>query len=92
MHTTLTRSQLREIRSQLEREWQRSHRGDAWDDSVMAALRRMDEGRYGRCSSCQRAIPFERLSVLPETLYCATCARNGGRTSSTLHGTPLDAA
>jgi RNA polymerase-binding transcription factor DksA len=76
MHTTLTRSQLREIRSQLERERQRSRRGDAWDDAVMAALRRIDDDRYGTCANCQRAIPYERLSVLPETLYCTDCARH----------------
>lgn len=38
------------------------------------ALRRLDEGAYGRCEGCGDPIGFERLSIFPETRMCATCA------------------
>lgn len=41
---------------------------------VEAALRRMDEGRYGRCERCGLPIPIERLQVMPWTRYCLACA------------------
>ncbi|MCP9439338.1 MAG: TraR/DksA C4-type zinc finger protein [Nitrospira sp.] len=28
---------------------------------------------YGRCRRCQEAIPYKRLAVKPETLYCVPC-------------------
>ncbi len=39
------------------------------------ALRRMDEGTYGKCEECQVNIPKARLSVLPYTRHCVQCAR-----------------
>jgi len=42
---------------------------------IVDALRRIEEGTYGACNCCGGAIPFERLTVFPETLACATCAR-----------------
>ena len=38
------------------------------------ALRRLERGRYGRCVECGDPIPFERLSVFPETATCVACA------------------
>ncbi|MHB9857579.1 TraR/DksA family transcriptional regulator [Streptomyces sp. YIM S03343] len=48
---------------------------------VQAALRRMDEGRYGICHRCRGRIDRERLMVLPQTRYCARCqnVRESGR-------------
>ncbi len=40
---------------------------------MVGALRRVDEGRYGTCTDCGEAIPFERLAVFPETPTCARC-------------------
>lgn len=40
---------------------------------VLAALRRMDEGRYGVCERCQRGIDVERLEVLPQAALCLPC-------------------
>lgn len=40
---------------------------------VQEALRRMDEGSYGRCVACGAAIPFPRLYVFPEAPTCAAC-------------------
>ncbi len=37
---------------------------------IDAALRRMDEGAYGRCVDCGQEIPVERLGALPYTLRC----------------------
>ncbi|HEX8693569.1 MAG TPA: TraR/DksA C4-type zinc finger protein [Longimicrobium sp.] len=42
---------------------------------VADALRRLEDGTYGACSSCGGSIPFERLLVFPETLACTACAR-----------------
>jgi RNA polymerase-binding transcription factor DksA len=34
------------------------------------ALRRLDDGTYGRCVVCGKQIPVERLELVPETPYC----------------------
>jgi RNA polymerase-binding transcription factor DksA len=41
---------------------------------VVAALRRIDAGTYGRCENCGREIPRERLEALPYTRYCTRCS------------------
>ncbi|GAA2757734.1 TraR/DksA family transcriptional regulator [Actinopolymorpha rutila] len=38
------------------------------------ALDRMAAGTYGRCESCGRPIPVERLRIRPATTTCVTCA------------------
>ena len=40
---------------------------------VLEALDRLANGTYGICVSCQRAIPYGRLMVMPETSYCRSC-------------------
>lgn len=42
---------------------------------LQAALERMDTGTYGVCSQCGKAIPVQRLEVLPYALTCITCAQ-----------------
>jgi RNA polymerase-binding transcription factor DksA len=37
---------------------------------VEHALRRLDEGTYGTCEVCGKAIPEERLEALPATRLC----------------------
>ena len=37
---------------------------------VEHALRRLDEGTYGTCEVCGRAIPEERLEAMPATRLC----------------------
>lgn len=37
---------------------------------VKAALQAMEEGTYGKCKVCGNDILFERLEVIPATLYC----------------------
>ncbi|UVI32213.1 TraR/DksA C4-type zinc finger protein [Paenibacillus spongiae] len=37
---------------------------------IDSALDAMDNGEYGHCLTCGKAIPPERLEALPDTLYC----------------------
>jgi RNA polymerase-binding transcription factor DksA len=39
---------------------------------VERALRRLEEGTYGRCEVCRQAIAEERLEVLPAARFCLT--------------------
>lgn len=41
--------------------------------AVSAALRRLQEGRYGLCADCGEAIAFDRLKVEPWALRCIGC-------------------
>jgi DnaK suppressor protein len=41
---------------------------------ISDALRRMDEGSYGRCSNCGRMISIQRLEALPWARFCIDCA------------------
>lgn len=41
------------------------------------ALQRLDEGIYGWCANCGRAIPKERLEALPYAKYCLPCQEHG---------------
>ncbi len=42
---------------------------------IRAALNRIEKGTYGHCQSCGEMIDEERLSVLPETPICKSCAK-----------------
>ena len=37
------------------------------------ALRKIDEGTYGKCEDCGEDISVERLKVLPFAIYCVDC-------------------
>jgi len=39
------------------------------------ALKRMTDGTYGVCEACGRAIPVERLEILPHAGFCVPCQR-----------------
>lgn len=41
---------------------------------VLAALERMEEGRYGKCVDCGEQIATARLKAIPEALRCIECA------------------
>lgn len=43
--------------------------------AIDAAEQRLDEGRYGICTSCGREIAGERLNALPAAPTCIACAR-----------------
>ncbi len=40
---------------------------------VEDALRRLDDGAYGRCSNCGRTIATQRLEAVPWARYCIDC-------------------
>lgn len=46
---------------------------------VEAALRAIDDGAYGRCTSCGSPIAPERLEAIPWAATCIDCARKAGR-------------
>jgi DnaK suppressor protein len=37
------------------------------------ALKRMEEGKFGLCISCNKKIPQKRLSAVPYAKYCIQC-------------------
>jgi DnaK suppressor protein len=43
---------------------------------IKAALDRIDDGTFGHCEHCGRAISQRRLEAIPFTRKCITCARN----------------
>jgi DnaK suppressor protein len=47
---------------------------------IEAALRRMEEGGYGRCEDCGRRIRPERLKALPYSTRCLECQARWERT------------
>ena len=80
---SLTRSQTQQIRAELARESRRIAPDDPRTHALAAALQRLEHGTYGYCATCGDAIPHERLSVMPETLFCVGCRRdNSGSTGS----------
>ena len=40
---------------------------------VERSLRAIDQGRYGQCVQCDRAIPLKRLESIPWAPYCVRC-------------------
>lgn len=46
---------------------------------IDGALRRVDEGTYGRCEGCAQAIPAGRLEILPYARYCVRCQGRAAR-------------
>ena len=42
-------------------------------EQVLAAQRRLEDGRYGKCLDCGDTIDERRLTALPAAPYCATC-------------------
>jgi RNA polymerase-binding transcription factor DksA len=43
-------------------------------NEARAALGRIDDGTFGKCETCGKAIPKERLDALPYARHCAPCA------------------
>lgn len=40
---------------------------------IIDALRKMDDGSYGRCERCGRDIAEERLEAIPSARLCVAC-------------------
>ena len=47
-------------------------------EDVDLALRRIEEGQYGICTSCGREIGADRLSFRPESVLCVQCKAKAG--------------
>jgi len=43
------------------------------------ALKRIDDGTFGTCRSCEQQIALERLEALPYTTHCVDCKRKEER-------------
>jgi DnaK suppressor protein len=43
-------------------------------DEVERALAKLDEGTYGSCENCGKAIGEARLEAMPATRFCIDCA------------------
>ena len=41
---------------------------------VKSALKRIDQGTYGKCGKCHKDISPERLEVQPDAVLCVRCA------------------
>jgi RNA polymerase-binding protein DksA len=46
--------------------------------AVESAIARIEDGTYGRCESCGRAIGRQRLKALPEAKLCLDCSSARG--------------
>ncbi len=40
---------------------------------IEAALKRIEEGRFGTCEGCDALIPERRLQVIPYARFCVSC-------------------
>jgi DnaK suppressor protein len=40
---------------------------------INEAFRRIEEGKYGVCDDCEKAIPKKRLDAIPYAVLCITC-------------------
>ena len=43
-------------------------------NKIEVAIKRVEEGRYGRCETCGGKIPKSRLQALPYAAQCVQCA------------------
>jgi RNA polymerase-binding transcription factor DksA len=64
-----------------EREFDEGLEEDAQEQlrEVEAALTRLEDGTYGTCKICGKAIPVERLEAVPWTTLCIDDARKLAR-------------
>ena len=43
-------------------------------DAVEEAMRRLEQGSYGRCDGCGAPLSAEHLETRPASALCATCS------------------
>jgi RNA polymerase-binding transcription factor DksA len=41
---------------------------------IDAALRRIEEGKYGRCEACGGPMGLQRMRAIPEARFCVSCS------------------
>jgi len=49
---------------------------------AVEALRRIQDGTYGRCGDCGKRIPAARLAIKPEATRCVACQSERERRGS----------
>ncbi len=76
----------RHLASSIDEAVQRHEQSEA--ELVLAALRRLDEGRYGNCQDCDEPISPQRLQVQPAALRCTACQTAWERRAPAAHPTP----
>ena len=62
------------------------NRETAMSRRVQLALRRMEEGTYGICLTCEEAITVNRLNALPWTESCLGCQQNSDLKEDAIFG------
>ena len=40
------------------------------------ALKRIEDGKFGKCIECEKKVPLKRLNVIPYAKYCIQCQSN----------------
>ena len=50
-----------------------AERSEAVVNEIRHALLRLDDGSYGACEGCNRALPYERLKAIPYARRCIEC-------------------
>jgi DnaK suppressor protein len=45
--------------------------------AILAAIKRVDEGTYGICTTCGGKIASARLEAMPEAIQCISCVNDG---------------
>jgi RNA polymerase-binding protein DksA len=55
-------------------------------EDINSAIERIDNGTYGLCEDCRRAIPKKRLEVLPFARRCLGCEGQAERRPRLLNG------
>lgn len=65
----------------VDRELDESLEGNAVSivHAIDAALERIEQGTYGRCTVCGDVIPEERLDAVPYATLCVACKRDEER-------------
>lgn len=67
------RSDLAQSFSSLERLRAHLERNREQLEQIEAALKRLDDGTYGKCSNCGKPINPDRLELLPHAQMCVEC-------------------
>ena len=46
---------------------------------IVSALKKIENGSYGKCEKCGEQIPEERLKIYPEARFCLKCEQEGSK-------------
>ena len=58
---------------------------------ITQAIEKLRKGHYGRCETCEKAIPPARLKALPYATECIACARRDERhLGGSAHHSPVN--